>query len=118
MTTQQITGKLCTRGPKGYLEIPLETTVTDGTATEILTDATYTVASQSVGIYAERQTLVGGWISAKTGIIYAAIVNNGIVRATVPLTSRTSGASGCSDMMIMNQIVLNPGDQLRVESYA
>jgi hypothetical protein len=118
MSTQVVTGKLCTMGPKGYLEVPLETTATDGTALEILTDATYTVAAQSVGIYAERQTLVGGWVSAKTGIIYAAIINNGIVRAVVPISSRTSGASGSGDMTILNQIVLNPGDQLRVLTYA
>jgi hypothetical protein len=118
MSDQVVTGKLCTMGPKGYLEVPLETTATDGTALEILTDATYTVAAQSVGIYAERQTLTGGWVSAKTGIIYAAIINNGIVRAVIPISSRTSGASGSGDMMVMNRITLNPGDQLRVETYA
>jgi len=118
MTTQTVTGKLCTRGPKGYLEVPLEVTATDGTQVEIKTDATYTVAAQSVGIYAERQTLTGGWVSAKTGIIYAAIVNNGIVRAVVPISSRTSGAAGGSDMEIPNQIVLNPGDQLLALTYA
>ena len=118
MTTQNVTGKLCTRGPKGYLEVPLETTVTDGAQTEVLTDSTFSVTSQSVGIYAERQTLTGGWVSAKTGIIYAAIINNGIVRAVIPITSRTAGASGSSDMVVMNQITLNPGDQLLVETYA
>jgi len=118
MSTQVVTGKLCTMGPKGYMEVPLETTVTDGTATEILTDATYTSVAQSVGIYAERQQVVGGWMSAKTGIIYAAIINNGIVRAVVPISSRTSGASGSSDMVVLNQITLNPGDVLQVLTYA
>jgi len=118
MSVQTITGKLCTNGPKGYLEVPLSTSVTDGTQTEVKTDSTVTVSTQSVGIYAERQTLVGGWVSAKTGIIYAAIINNGIVRAVVPITSRTAGASGSSDMVIPNNIVLNPGDQLMVTAYA
>tara|TARA_Y100000401_G_C8316645_1_gene222885 strand:+ start:842 stop:1198 length:357 start_codon:yes stop_codon:yes gene_type:complete len=118
MTTQIVTGKLCTMGPKGYLEVPLSTSVTDGTQTEVLSNSDYTVTSQSVGIYAERQKLVGGFVSAKTGIIYAAIINNGIVRSVLPLSSRTSGASGSGDMMVMNQIVLNPGDQLLVETYA
>lgn len=118
MTTQVATGKLCTMGPKGYMEVPLSTTITDGTQTEVKTNSSYTVTSQSVGIYAERQQLVGGFVSAKTGIIYAAIINNGIVRAVIPITSRTSGASGCGDMAVMNQIILNPGDQLLVETYA
>ena len=119
MSTQVVTGKLCTSGPKGYLEVPLEEPITDNdTSQEVKTDATYTVAAQSVGIYAERQTLRGGWISAKTGIKFAAIVNNGIVRATIPITSRTSGASGSNDMMVMNQITLNPGDQLLVQTFA
>jgi hypothetical protein len=118
MTTQNVTGKLATVGPKGRLEIPLETTVTDGTQTEIKTDATFTITTQSVGIYGEGQTVTGGFVSAKTGIIYAAIINNGIVRAIIPISSRTSGATGCGDMAVMNQIVLNPGDQLLVETYA
>ena len=37
MTTQTVTGKLCTMGPKGYLEVPLSTSVTDGTQTEVKT---------------------------------------------------------------------------------
>ena len=119
MSTQDVTGKLCTRGPKGYMEIPLlQSGITDGTQTEVKTNANFTGAAQSVGIYGERQTLTGGWVSAKTGIIYAAIINNGIVRAVIPITSRTAGASGSNDMVVMNQITLNPGDQLLVETYA
>jgi hypothetical protein len=118
MSTQVVTGKLCTQGPKGYLEIPLKTTVTDGTQTEIKTDSTFTVTTQSVGIYGETQAITGGFVSAKTGIIYAAIINNGIVRAVIPISSRTSGATGCADMQVANAIVLNPGDQLLVETYA
>ena len=118
MSTQVVTGKICTMGPKGYLEVPLSTTVTDGTQTEVKTNSTYSVTAQSLGIYAERQTVTGGWISAKTGIIYAAIINNGIVRAVIPISSRTSGASGSGDMAVLNRIVLNPGDQLMVNTYA
>jgi hypothetical protein len=119
MTTQTVTGKLCTTGPKGYIEVPLEETITDNdTSQEVKTDATYTVAAQSVGIYAERQTLTGGWVSAKTGIKFAAIVNNGIVRATIPITSRTSGASGSQDMVVLNRITFNAGDQLMVQTFA
>ena len=118
MSVQTVTGKLCTNGPKGYLEVPLSTSVTDGTQTEILTDSGVTVTAQSIGIYAERQTLTGGWCSVKTGGVYFVIINNGIVRAIVPFTSRTAGASGSSDMVIPNQIVLNPGDQLVGLTYA
>jgi len=118
MTSQNVTGKLCTMGPKGYLEIPLLTSVNDGSQTEVKTDPAFTVTTQSVGIYGETQRVTGGWISAKTGIIYAAIINNGIVRAVIPISSRTAGASGCGDMAVLNPITLNPGDQLLVETYA
>ena len=119
MSVQTVTGKLCTMGPKGYLEVPLSTSITDDAASsEVKTNATYTLTTQSVGIYAERQQLVGGFVSCKTGIIYAAIVNNGIVRSIIPISSRTSGASGSGDMAVMNKITLNPGDQLLVQTYA
>jgi len=118
MTTQNVTGKICTMGPKGYLEIPLLQSCEDGTQTEVKTNSSFTVTAQSVGIYGETQRVTGGWISAKTGIIYAAIVNNGIVRAVIPISSRTAGASGCGDMAVLNPITLNPGDQLLVETYA
>jgi len=118
MTAQNVTGKICTVGPKGYLEIPLLTSVNDGSQTEVLTNNNFTVTSQSVGIYGETQRVTGGFVSAKTGIIYAAIVNNGIVRAVIPISSRSSGATGCGDMQVMNPITLNPGDQLLVETYA
>lgn len=118
MTTQVVTGCLNTTGPKGQLKIPVSTSVTDGTQTEILTDSSVTVTTMSVGIYGENQTLRSAWISAKTGIVYAVIVNNGIVRAVLPITSRTSGASGCGDMMVINNITLVPGDQLLALTYA
>jgi len=118
MTTQTITGCLNTTGPKGNLKIPLSTSITDGTQTEVLTDSSVTVTSMSVGIYGEFQQLQSGWLSAKTGFVYGVIINNGIVRAIIPITSRTSGASGCADMQIMNNITLNPGDQLLCLSYA
>ena len=118
MTAQNVTGKICTMGPKGYLEIPLLTAVTDGNQTEVTTNSNFTVTSQSVGIYGETQRVTGGFVSAKTGIIYADIVNNGIVRAVIPISSRSSGATGCGDMQVMNPITLNPGDQLLVQTYA
>ena len=118
MSTQVVSGCLNTTGPKGQLKIPILTTVNDGSQTELKTDSTVTVTTMGIGIYGEFQTLRSAWISAKTGIIYAAIVNNGKVRAVLPLTSRTSGASGCSDTAVMNNIVLTPGDQLLCETYA
>jgi len=121
MSAQNVTGKLCTTGPKGYLEVPLLTSITDDAALascEVFTDSNVTVTSQSVGIFAENQTLQGGFISVKTGSYVAAIFNNGIVRATIPMYSRTSTASGGQDSTILNKIVLNPGDQLLVQTYA
>ncbi|PXY72630.1 MAG: hypothetical protein CXX80_03350 [Methanobacteriota archaeon] len=121
MSTQNVTGKLCTQGPKGYLEVPLLTTITDDAAlgsSEVFTDSNVTITSQSVGIYAENQVLMGGFISVKTGTYVAAIFNNGIVRASVPMYSRTSSASGGKDTTIFKKITLVPGDQLLVQVYA
>lgn len=118
MTTQTATGKLCTRGPKGYMEIPLSASMTDGTLTELTTDTNFSVTAQSVGIYGERQVLTGGFVSAKTGVSWAAIYNNGIIRAVIPITSRTAASTGSADMVVPNQITLNPGDQLMVMTYA
>jgi hypothetical protein len=121
MTAQNVCGKLCTTGPKGNLEIPLLTSITDDaaiSACEVFTDSNLTVTSQSIGIYGENQTLQGGYISVKSGAYVAAIFNNGIVRATIPMYSRTSSASGGQDAVIMNKIILNPGDQLLVQTYA
>jgi hypothetical protein len=121
MTSQSVCGKLCTTGPKGYLEIPLLTTITDDAALascEVFTDSSVTITSQSVGIYAENQILTGGYISVKTGAYVAAIFNNGIVRATIPMYSRTSTASGGQDALILAKIRLIPGDQLLVQTYA
>jgi len=118
MSTQTISGKLCTRGPKGYLEIPISGAATDDAQTEIKTDSTVTVTAQSVGIYGENQVLTAGWLSAKTGFGYAAIFNNGIVRATIPITSRTSASSGGEDQQVLNNIKLVPGDQLICFTYA
>lgn len=118
MSVQNVSGKVCTNGPKGYLEIPLLTELTDGTQAEIFTDANVTVTAQSLGIYGEGQRITGGFMSAKTGIVHCVVINNGIVRAILPLTSRTSGATGCSDMQVANPITLVPGDQLIGLTYA
>ena len=121
MSVQNVTGKLCTQGPKGYLEVPLLTEITDDAAlgsSEVFTDSNVTITSQSVGIYAENQVLTGGFVTAKTGVYVASIFNNGIVRASVPMYSRTSSASGGRDTVIMNKITLVPGDQLLVQVYA
>jgi len=118
MTSQNVSGMLYTTGPKGRLCIPLLTSVTDDeNKAEVKTDSNFTVSSMSIGIYGERQTLQSGWVSAKTGIVACAVYNNGIVRAVVPITSRTSKVAGCSDQVIMNKIVLNPGDTLNVLTY-
>jgi len=119
MSDQTVCGKIITNGPKGRMEVPMESTITDNaTSQEIKTDATYTIAEQSLGVYAENQQLLGGWISSKTGIKFCVVINNGIVRAVIPISSRTSGASGSSDMVVMNQITLNPGDQLMCQTFA
>ena len=101
----------------GY--IPVETSVADATDNEeILTDSTFTVTSQSIGTYADGQVLQGATLSAKTQIMYAYVLRNGVNVCNIPgLTSRNKMSQPRGLQPVSNAIRFSPGDQLvcRVE---
>ena len=115
MSTQLVAGLLKTNA--GY--IPLDTTITDGADNqEVKTDATYTVTSQSIGTFAEGQTLQAGYISAKTGIFYCYILRNGTNICNIMEISSRTCVGQSSLKSVSNPIVLKPGDQLVVRTEA
>jgi len=115
MTTQIVAGLLQTNA--GY--IPLETSITDGSDNqELKTDETYTVTSQSIGTFADGQTLVGGYVNGLTNIFYAYVLRNGTnVCNIMSIGSRTCvGQQGIKP--VSNSITLKPGDQKVVRTIA
>lgn len=113
MTTQTVTGVLTTSAGT----IPLETSITDGTESEVKTDATYTVTSQSIGTYAAGQTVTGGFIQAATGVAFAYILRNGRVLSVIhSLSSKALG--GGKGSMPCKSFRIIPADVLRVLTYA
>ena len=118
MTSQSVTGKICSQGPRGYVEFPIEYTSTDGTESNATSDLTWTVTAQKLGEFLNCQTIVSGFVSAKTGISYCYVLRNGRCISTIPMTSRTSGATGSQDQRLSHNIVVIPGDVLRVLTYA
>lgn len=113
MTTQTVTGLLVTSGGN----IPLSSTLTDGTEGEVKTDTTYTVTAQSIGTYAEGQTVQGAYIQAATGISYAYILRNGRVLSVVQSLGSLAIGGG-KGVEAMNPVTLQAGDILRVLVHA
>jgi hypothetical protein len=109
MTTQAVIGTLCMND---QTEIPLISTLTDGTASEVSTDAAFTVSAQSVGDYAPGKTIIGAMITSKTFIGYAYILRQGLVAAALPIGSRTSGGSGQNPLPLCKPFQLQPGDKV------
>jgi len=115
MTDQVVAGLLKTNA--GY--IPLDTTITDGADNqEVKTDATFTVTSQSIGTFAEGQTLQAGYVSAKTGIFYAYILRNGTNICNIMSIASRTCVGQIMLKSVSNSVTLKPGDQLVVRTEA
>lgn len=91
--------------------VPLKNTATpEGTLTEILTDATYTVVAQSLGTYAPGKTLVGFQLYAENNASFAYVLRRGL-----PIMFGSVSKAGV--IMFGNKtypktISLEPGDQV------
>ena len=109
MTTQPVIGSLVMSDQS---EIPLFLALTDGTASEVTTDAAFTIAAQSAGDYAPGKTIKEAIITAKTFIGYAYVLRNGLVAATLPIASRTAGGSGGNPLALCRSFTLQPGDKI------
>jgi len=115
MATQQVAGLLQTNA--GY--IPLETAIENATAnSELKTDETYTVTSQSIGTFADGQQLQAGYVSAKTGIFYAYILRNGTNVCNIMSIASRTAVGQIKLKPVSNAITLKPGDQLVVRTEA
>lgn len=115
MTTQVIIGSL---EMTDNSSIPLVSTLTDGTASAVSTDAAFTVSAQNVGDYAPGKTIKGAIITAKTFIGYAYILRQGLVAVTLPIGSRTAGGSGANPLPLCKNFTLQPGDKVWAYSLA
>jgi len=113
MTTQTVTGLLVTDSGN----IPLSTSVSDGTETEVKTDTSYTVTSQSIGTYGEGQTVRGAYLQSATGICYAYLLRNGTV-ASVIQSLGSLAIGGGKGVEALKPITLQAGDVLRVLTQA
>lgn len=85
----------------------------EGTLTEILTDANFTVVAQSLGTYAPGKTVTSLMVGATNagGIVY-------ILRRGLPIMFGFAGKSGVvtyGNKMGAKSVTLEPGDQVMVE---
>ena len=69
----------------GYLrtntrdQIPVQSTLAEGTEGELQTDADFTVTAQSVGNYKVGSTVIGGNLYAPNNVSYAYVLRQGVV---------------------------------------
>jgi hypothetical protein len=116
MTTQLVTGFAYTN----QSTVPLSTTITDGSdSQEIKTNSTYTVTSQSLGTFAEGQTLQAMFLQAATGICWGIVLRNGQAIGICQSLGSLALGGGMKAMPIMpGPITLVAGDQILCRSEA
>lgn len=102
----------------GYLrttsgtQIPVRTdSVAEGTETTITTDSNLTVTSQSVGTYAQGQTVISAEIQAPNGVSFAYLLRQGTVLAWI--VPNVAGVQA-KEQMLCKPVLLRAGDELRV----
>ncbi len=116
MTTQLVTGFALSNG----LPIPLSTTITDGSnSQELKTNSTYSVTSQSLGTFAEGQTVTHLTITAATGVSYAGILRNGqFIAVCQSMGSESLGGMPQVAPLMPSGVTLVAGDQIIVRTEA
>jgi len=116
MSTQSVQGfaKTSTGG------VPLQTTLTDGSnSSELQTDQTYSITSQSLGTFKEGATLTHLQVSSSTGIAFCGVLRNGqYIAICQSMGSNALGGAPQSMPVLPGPIQLVAGDQVicRVES--
>ena len=81
------------------------------TAVELQTDASYTVNAQSIGSYAQGQTMVAAWIGCETNGSNAYVDRQGLPLAFLSICR--SGAQGFG-LIPTKKIVFKAGDTIKV----
>jgi hypothetical protein len=114
MSTQTVTG--FAKFSNGHA--PLSATVTDGEDDqELTTNSTYTVTSQSLGTFAEGQTLQKMSVQAATGICYAGLLRNGqYIAICQSLGSLAKGGMPQPQPILPGPVKLVAGDQIIVRT--
>jgi len=89
----------------------LNSSMAEGTLSELQTDSGFTTVAQTLGSYAPGKTVVAGFVAAANNCSYAYILRQGVILATIPV-----GATGAVNMglMAMKNVTLQPGDSIQV----
>jgi len=91
--------------------VPIQNTAqTEGSKEEILTDAEVTTTAQSIGDYAPRQTVVGGYVCVANASAYCYIERQGIPIAFIAIGK--VGGSLASSYPTTTAVMLQPGDKI------
>jgi hypothetical protein len=116
MSTQSVQGfaKTSTGG------VPLQTTLTDGSnSSELQTDQTYSITSQSLGTFKEGATLTHLQVSAATGIAFCGVLRNGqYIAICQSMGSNALGGAPQSMPVLPGPVTLVAGDQIIVRCEA
>ena len=91
--------------------VPIQNTAqTEGAKEEILTDAEVTTTAQSIGDYAPRQTVVGGYVCVANAAAYCYIERQGIPISFIAIGK--VGGSLASSYPTTTAVMLQPGDKI------
>ena len=102
------------------MSVPLSTTLTDGSdSQELKTSTSNTVTSQSLGTFAEGQTLTHMSVTAATGVCYAGILRNGqYIAVCQAMGSNALGGQPKYAPVLPAPVKLVAGDQIIVRTEA
>ena len=116
MSTQTVIGFAKTTS----MGVPLSTSLTDGSdSQELKTSTSNTVTSQSLGTFAEGQTLTHMSVTAATGVCYAGILRNGqYIGVCQAMGSNALGGQPKYAPVLPAPVKLVAGDQIIVRTEA
>ena len=97
--------------------VPLfNTSMAEGTLSEIQTDATYTTVAQSLGTYAPGKTVVSLMVFAQNSIAYCYILRQGLPIMFGSVSK--AGVVSYGNKKFPKQVTLQPGDTVQVLALA
>lgn len=92
-------------------QIPLSSSMSEGTETTLTTDATVTVTAQDVGTYMPGATITSIEVFGLNNISYAYVLRQGVILSWASVN--VQGVSN-SEMPLCAPVQLRPGDTIRV----
>ena len=120
MSTQKPYGFVKTQSGSIPMGGPSNTALTDGSNDqELLTNKDFTVVAQSLGTFAEGQTVTHMSVTAATGICYAGILRNGqYIGICQSLGSNAYGGQPKYAAVLPQPVKLVAGDQIIIRTEA